>query len=86
MIHNMIHKIQKKLSFTEVIINKNVCKVYPYFIPGFLMLLPYLIINDPYFIQSYILSFYPESAFQVHLNPNDDRGTVTHRWIVLEKK
>ncbi len=65
---------------------KNVSKVYHYFIPGLLILLPYLIINDPYFIQSYILSLYPESAFQVHLNPNDDRGCVTHRWIVLEKK
>ena len=65
---------------------ENLCKVYYYFIPGFLILLPYLVVNDPFFIQNYILSLYPESSFKVHLNPNDDRGTVTHRWIVLEKK
>ena len=52
---------------------KSVSKVSNYFIPGFIILLPYLIVNDPYFIQSYGLSLYPESAFQLHLNPNDDR-------------
>ena len=65
---------------------KNVSKVSHYFISGFLIYLPYLIVNDPYFIQSYFLSLYPESSFKVHLNPNDDRGSVTHRWIVLKKK
>tara|TARA_B100000941_G_C28479736_1_gene541402 strand:+ start:122 stop:1243 length:1122 start_codon:yes stop_codon:yes gene_type:complete len=65
---------------------KNVSKVSKHFIPGFIVYLPYLIVNDPYFIQSYFLSLYPESSFQVHLNPNDDRGLVTHRWIVLDKK